>query len=97
VGTSGLLNPNATQAAPITRNYDYDGKKSGSAAVEAWFREYTPPGRSKNPSEIYSASNLQEAHFDIKSTGTTLTNAKSVHHQGISQVVVKSEEQGDTP
>lgn len=91
VGTAGLLNPNTSSAAPVTRNYDYDGKKSGSAAVEAWFREYTPPGRSKNPSEIYSATNLQEAHFNVKSTGTTLTNARSVHHQGIAQVVSKSD------
>lgn len=92
VGTAGLLNPNTTQAAPVTRNYDYDSKKSGSATVEAWFREYSSPtGRSKNLSEIYGATNLQEAHFDIKSTGTTLTNAKSVHHQGISQIVSKSD------
>ncbi len=91
VGSAGLLNPNTTEAAPVTRNYDYDSKKSGSAGVKAWFREYTPPGRSKNPNEIYSATNLQEAHFNIKSTGTTLTNAKSVHHQGISQVVSKSD------
>lgn len=87
LGTTGLLNPNST----VTQNYSYAGGKSGSATVEASFREYTPPGRSKNPSEIYSATNLQEAHFNIKSTGTTQTNAKSVHHQGISQVVSKSD------
>lgn len=85
--TTGLLNPNAT----VTQNYNFDSQKSGSATVEASFREYQPPGRSKNPNEIYSATNLQEAHFDVKSTGTTLTNAKTVLHQGLSQVVSKSD------
>lgn len=87
IGTAGLLNPNAT----VERNYEFDNKKSGLAKVEASFREYTPPGRSKNPKEIYSATNLQQANFDVKSTGSTLTNARSVHHQGLSQIVSKSE------
>jgi type IV pilus assembly protein PilX len=85
--TDNFLNPNGTS----TTTFDYYGKKSGYAQVESTFLEYTPPKRSKDPTKIYSATNLQAAHFDIKSTGLTLTNAKTKLHQGYEIVVPKSE------
>ncbi len=82
---TGVLNPNAT----VTKTYTYDSGKSGSASVDSTFREYTPPSRTRTASQIYSAINLQSAHFDLKSTGTTSTSAQSLHHQGIEQIVTK--------
>jgi hypothetical protein len=35
-------------------------------------------------------SNFEAAHFEQASTGTTITGAKSVVHQGIAQITPKS-------
>jgi len=84
---TGALDPNAS----TTKNYSYAGQKSGSATVITSFTQYTPPRRSEDPSQIYSSSNLQSAHFKMESTGTTITGAETVIEQGIDQVVTKSD------
>lgn len=87
INTPGFLNPVGT--AP-TQTFPYVGGRS-SASVQSAFTQYTPPSTSKIASETYSKINFQSAHFGISSTGTTITNARSVHQQGIEQIIPKNE------
>ena len=87
INTPGFLNPVGT--AP-TQTFSYESGRS-SASVQSAFTQYTPPSTSKIASETYSKINFQSAHFGISSTGTTITNARSVHQQGIEQIIPKNE------
>lgn len=68
-----------------TKNYEFDSGKSGSARVETTFVNYTQPKRGSGYGNNFSAAN-----FDQASTGTTVTGAKSVVHQGVAQIVPKT-------
>jgi type IV pilus assembly protein PilX len=78
---SGVFDINQT----TTKNYDFDNSHSGSAKVETSFVQVMDRKRGSG-----SGSWFQHAHFDQKSTGTTMTNAKSVVHQGTGLVIPKS-------
>ena len=81
---TNILNPNGS----VTNIYNYSGH-SGSATVVSTFTQNTPPSRNKQTGKIYSAINFNAANFDLKSTGTTPTNATSTHYQGIEQIAAK--------
>lgn len=87
INTPGFLNPVGT--AP-TQTFSYESGRS-NVSVQSTFTQYTPPSTSKIASETYSKINFQSAHFAISSTGATITNARSVHRQGIEQIVPKNE------
>ena len=82
---ANALNPNGSYAPSP---YNFDGGKSGTATVKVTFTQHTPPAR-RSGVYAFSADQFQSAHFDIKSTGTTVTNAKSVNTQGIELIVGK--------
>lgn len=81
--TAGNFDLNSSQ----TNNFSYDSGKSGSATVVTEFFQYTTPRRSATAS---SAVQFEAANFDQKSTGTTTVGAKAVVHQGVAQLVPKS-------
>lgn len=81
LNTSGSLDLNAAQ----TNTFSYDGGKSGSATVVTEFIQFTPPKRGSG-----YGSNFDAANFDQVSTGTTIAGAKAVVHQGVAQIVPKS-------
>lgn len=76
---AGTLDLNAT----TTKNYSFDSDKSGRAEVVTTFIEYSKAKRGSGYGNIYG----NVANFDQSSTGTTVTGAKSVIHQGIAQVM----------
>lgn len=71
----------------ITDNFDIDSRKSGYAEVTTKFLTFSPPKRGSG----FSAINYDAANFDQKSIGQTTSGAKSVLHQGASQIVNKNE------
>ena len=71
----------------ITKNYSFDNDKSGKAAVITAFTQYS---QTKRSGAGYGASYNTVANFDQISTGTTVTGAKSVIHQGVAQVLPSS-------
>ncbi len=87
-----LVDPNALvpNGSYAPAPYTFDGGKSGTAAVKVKFGAFAPPAR-RGGSYAYSATQFQGAHFDIASTGTTVTNAKSVNHQGVELIVPKEQ------
>ncbi len=86
MNTSGGLDLNTTYALPKTLpQVDYGGGKSGSAVVTTWFVQFSPPKRGSG-----YGSNFDAANFEQASTGTTTVGAKSVIHQGVAQIVPKS-------
>lgn len=82
---TNALNPNVSYAPSP---YNFDAGRSGTATVKVTFTAYTPPAR-RSGKYAFDATDFQSAHFEIKSTGTTVTNAKSVNSQGIEQIVRK--------
>lgn len=87
-----LVDPNALvpNGSYSPSPYSFDSGRSGTAAVKVKFEMFAPPGR-RSGSYAYSATQFQGAHFDITSTGTTVTNAKSVHHQRVELIVPKEQ------
>jgi hypothetical protein len=79
--TAGNFDLNTTQ----THSYSYDSGKSGSATVVTSFVEYSTLRRNSG-----SGSNFEAANFEQTSTGATTTGARSVLHQGVAQVIPKS-------
>jgi hypothetical protein len=67
--------------------FDIDEKRSGYATVTTKFLTFSPPKRGSG----FSAVNYDSANFDQKSLGETTSGAKSVLHQGTSQIVNKNE------
>ncbi len=70
-------------SAETTASYTFGSY--ASTEIKTNFIDFSPPPRGSG----YSIINYQTANFDQKSTGTTTSNAKSVIHQGIYQVVNK--------
>ncbi len=87
-----LVDPNALvpNGSYAPTPYTFDGGKSGTAAVKVKFNTYAPPAR-RGGAYAFSATQYQSANFDITSSGTTVTNAKSVNTQGIELIVPKTE------
>lgn len=90
-GESGLnkaLNEEGTLdlSATTTKNYSFDSDKSGKAEVQTTFVQYSQAKRGSG----YGSSYNNVANFDQVSTGTTVTGAKSVIHQGIAQTLPSS-------
>jgi hypothetical protein len=86
LNTPGILDLNTTFTSPKTLpKTDFGGGASGSAVVNTWFVQFTTPKRGSG-----YGSNFEAAHFEQASTGTTITGAKSVVHQGIAQITPKS-------
>ncbi len=87
-----LVDPNALvpNGSYSPAPYTFDGGKSGTAAVKVKFGVFAPPAR-RGGAYAFSATQYQSAHFDIASTGTTVTNAKSVNTQGVELIVPKAE------
>ncbi len=85
-----LVDPNALvpNGSYAPTPYTFDGGKSGTAAVKVKFLEFSVPRRRPCPA-CFSAKEFQSANFDIASTGTTITNAKSVNSQGVELIVPK--------
>lgn len=75
----GTLDLNNT----TTKNYSFDSDKSGKAEVKTTFIEYSKAKRGSGYGSTYG----NVANFDQVSTGTTVTGAKSVIHQGIAQIM----------
>lgn len=73
--------------SPTTKNYSFDSDKSGKAEVITTFTQFSQRKRS---STAYGASYNNVANFDQVSTGTTITGARSVIHQGIAQTLPSS-------
>lgn len=80
---ASALNLNAS----TTKGYTFDSGKSGSATVVTSFVDFSDLPRKQGA--IYG-NTWQGANFDQVSTGTTLTGAKSVIHQGVVQIVPKT-------
>lgn len=70
--------------AVTTKTYTIGG---ADASVMTEFLAFAPPKRGSG----YSAINYNAANFDQESKGSTTTNAQSEVHQGIAQIVNKSE------
>ena len=86
MNTAGGLDLNTSSSAPKTLSpFSYDSGKSGSAIVTTWFAQFSPPKRGSG-----YGSNFDAANFEQASTGTTIVGAKAVVHQGIAQIVPKS-------
>ncbi len=86
MNTAGGLDLNTSSTAPKTLpKVDYDSGKSGSATVTTWFVQFSPPKRGSG-----YGSNFDAANFELASTGTTTVGAKAVVHQGVAQIVPKS-------
>ena len=86
MNTAGGLDLNTSNTAPKTLSpFSYDSGKSGSAIVTTWFVQFSPPKRGSG-----YGSNFDAANFEQASTGTTTVGAKAVVHQGVAQIVPKS-------
>lgn len=90
-GESGLnkaLNEEGTLNINVatTKNYSFDSDKSGKAEVVTKFVQYSQAKRGSG----YGSNYNNVANFDQTSTGTTITGAKSVIHQGIAQTLPSS-------
>ncbi|BAU47702.1 hypothetical protein SVA_1126 [Sulfurifustis variabilis] len=74
---------------PVTNDFDFgSGTYKAKATVTTEFLAFSPPKRGSG----YSAINFDSANFDQKSTGeVAATSAKTALHQGVSQIVNKSE------
>lgn len=74
---------------PVTNNFDFgSGSYKAQATVTTEFLAFSPPKRGSG----YSAINFDSANFDQKSTGeVAATSARTALHQGVSQIVNKSE------
>lgn len=66
--------------------YTFDSGRSGTAQITAEFKGFS----NINRGPVAYGGCCRIANFTIKSVGTTVTNAKSVHHQGIGQIARKN-------
>ena len=78
--TPGSLDLNTQKTSPKL-NYG----TNSSATVVNDFRDFSPPKRGSG-----YGSNFDAANFEQVSTGITTVGAKSVIHQGVAQIVPKS-------
>lgn len=86
MNTAGGLDLNTSYSLPKTLpTFPYDNGKSGNATVTTWFVQFSPPKRGSG-----YGSNFDAANFEQASTGTTIVGAKAVVHQGVAQIVPKS-------
>lgn len=85
MNASGALDLNSGTAGKNLPRFTYGGGKSGYADVNVTFRQFTNPKRGSG-----YGSNFEAAHFEQKSTGTTNVGAKAVIHQGVAQIVPKT-------
>jgi len=69
-----------------TKKYSFDSDNSGKAEVVTKFVQYSQAKRGSG----YGSSYNTVANFDQTSTGTTITGARSVIHQGIAQTLPSS-------
>ncbi len=82
-----LLDPNAYTLSGVPyapSAYQYG---PGKATVTVTFRRFSEASRATGA--IFSKNDFQDAHFEIRSEGTTVTNAKSVNLTGIRQIARK--------
>jgi hypothetical protein len=80
LNTAGALDLNVT----TTNNFPYNGMKA-SASVSSQFMQFSSPRRGSG-----YGSSVEAANFDQASTGSTTVGAKAVVHQGVAQIVPKS-------
>ncbi len=80
LNTAGALDLNLT----TTNNFPYNGMKA-SASVSSQFMQFSSPRRGSG-----YGSSVEAANFDQASTGSTTVGAKAVVHQGVAQIVPKS-------
>ncbi len=86
LNTSGSFDLHATDGVDNTFSFGSLGYQS-EAAVNTSFKSFSTPKRGSG----YSAVNYDSANFDQKATGSTATGARSVIHQGASQIVNKAQ------
>lgn len=85
LNTSGGLDLNSGTAGKDLPRFDYAGGKSGYADVNVKFIQFSNPKRGSG-----YGSNFEAANFSQKSVGRTNSGAKAVIHQGVAQIVPKS-------
>lgn len=85
LNTAGALDLNSGTAGKTLPQFDFNSGKSGSAIVTSKFLQFSPPKRGSG-----YGSNFDAANFDQASTGSTTTGAKAIVHQGVSQIVPKT-------
>ncbi len=85
-----VLDPNAYNPVPgfvySPAPYSFDSGRSGTAQITSEFKGFSNIVRGP----VAYGGCCRIANFNIKSVGTTVTNAKSVHHQGIGQIARKN-------
>ena len=70
--------------AASTISYSPTGGNSGSASVTTTYVQMTTTGP-QDVGSVDSTTLFVDHHFNFRSEGTTITNAKSVHNQGYKQ------------
>ena len=78
--TAGSLDLNVT----TTNTFTYSAMKA-SASVSTQFMQFSPPRRGSG-----YGNTVEAANFDQASTGSTGVGARAVVHQGVAQIVPKS-------
>lgn len=86
LNTAGSFDLHAPGGVDNTFSFGSLGHQS-EASVNTLFLSFSTPKRGSG----YSAVNYDSANFDQKATGTTTTKARSVLHQGASQIVNKAQ------
>lgn len=87
---SGLASSGAASvslSAVTTSSYSFAGARS-AAEVKTEFKGYSNTKRSNNSTELYGQTAFNFANFDQVSTGTA-SDARSVVHQGMRQLIPK--------
>ncbi len=80
INTAGALDLNIT----TTNNFTYSGMNA-RATVNSQFMQFSPPRRGSG-----YGNTVEAANFDQASTGSTNVGAKAVVHQGVAQIIPKS-------
>jgi Tfp pilus assembly protein PilX len=80
LNTAGSLDLNVT----TTNSFTYSAMKA-SASVSTQFMQFSPPRRGSG-----YGNTVEAANFDQASTGATGVGARAVVHQGVAQIVPKS-------
>jgi type IV pilus assembly protein PilX len=81
----GGLDLNSGTAGKNLPQFTYDSGKSGYADVNVKFIQFSNPKRGSG-----YGNNFEAANFNQSSTGSTNTGAKATIHQGVAQIVPKS-------
>lgn len=85
LNVSGGLDLNSGTAGKDLPRFTYDSGKSGYADVNVKFLQFSNPKRGSG-----YGSNFEAANFDQTSIGRTNAGAKAIIHQGVAQIVPKS-------